>query len=155
MCGRYTSNTEDEVIEIRKILAGLTMRLVGDSLNDDDIENIKKSGLLGKVIFPSQTAPVISRGGSFEITKWGFDRWDDSGLVINARSETADKSSFFMPYAKKAVVLFRQTAILSGRSTQGFLRRSIKSVPAPEKFSLWQALLSLRLKMSIRIRTGS
>jgi putative SOS response-associated peptidase YedK len=120
MCGRYTANTEDEVIEIRRILAGLTMRLAGDRLSDDDIENIKKSGLLGKVVFPSQTAPVISDKGSFKLSKWGFDKWDDSGIIINARSETADKSRFFMPYAKKNRCLIPAKNYFEWKKNPGF-----------------------------------
>ena len=121
MCGRYTANTEDEVIEIRRILAGLTMRLAGDRLSDDDdLENIKQSGVLGKVVFPSQTAPVISDKGRFTLSKWGFDKWDDSGIIINARSETADKSRFFMPYANKNRCLIPAKSYFEWKKNPGF-----------------------------------
>lgn len=126
MCGRYTANTEDEVIEIRKILAGLTMRLAGDSLNEEEIEEIKNSGLFGKVIFPSQTAPVITNKGRFKLSKWGFDKWDNSGIVINARSETAEKSRFFLPYAKKSRCLIPANSYFEWKKRPGLSSEKYK-----------------------------
>lgn len=126
MCGRYTANTEDEVIEIRKILAGLTLRLAY-SADDSDIEAIKQSGLLGKEIFPSQTAPVILKNGRFALSKWGFEKWDDSGIVINARSETADNSRFFLPYAKNSRCLIPANSYFEWKKHPGL---------SPEKYRI-------------------
>lgn len=101
MCGRYTANTEDEVIEIRNILAGLTMRLAGDML-DDDVYNHSDTPYYGKLILPSDNAPVITNDNKLILSHFGFNKWDDSGLIINARSETAGTSRFFAPYIKKS-----------------------------------------------------
>ncbi len=106
MCGRYTANTEDEVIEIRGILAGLSMRLSNHGIrreSDLAAEHDRIfTDIYGKEIFPSGTAPVITNSGDIILSKWGFDKWDGKGLVINARSETAGSSRFFSPYAQKS-----------------------------------------------------
>lgn len=96
MCGRYTSNTEDEIDEINRILTGLSMHITEDML----VNQLNNMNMFGREIYPSDTAPVITLGGRFVLSKWGFDKWDGSGIIINARSETAGKSRFFSPYAK-------------------------------------------------------
>ncbi|HOJ47558.1 MAG TPA: SOS response-associated peptidase family protein [Bacillota bacterium] len=125
MCGRYTANTEDEVIEIRKILAGLTLRLA--SADDGDIEAVRQSGILGKEVFPSQNAPVISKQGRFLLSKWGFEKWDDKGIIINARCETADKSRFFLPYAKNSRCLIPANSYFEWKKRPGI---------SPEKYRI-------------------
>jgi len=65
MCGRYAVLTENEISEV----------------------------------FPTNNAPVITdfKQGkmSFENLRWGFKRWDGSGVIINARSETIKTKSMF------------------------------------------------------------
>ena len=90
MCGRYTVLTEDEIIEIREILKNLSMRIVRDDFENYDEE-------LGE-LFPTNHAPVITKkdsGIAFESAKWGFKKWNSSGVIINARSETMKKKSTF------------------------------------------------------------
>ncbi|PKM63053.1 MAG: SOS response-associated peptidase [Firmicutes bacterium HGW-Firmicutes-21] len=110
MCGRYTANTEDEVIEIRRILAGLSMRLIGDSLTGD---------IHGKEVFPSDTAPVINKDGVLTLSKWGFEKWDGNGLIINARSETASTGRFFSPYVKKGRCIVPASSYFEWRKSIG------------------------------------
>lgn len=90
MCGRYTVLTGDEIIEIREILKNLSLRLVRD-----DFENYHEEP--GEV-YPARHAPVITKnanGIAFESVKWGFKKWNDSGVIINARSETIKQKSTF------------------------------------------------------------
>lgn len=90
MCGRYTVLTEDEIIEIREILKNLSMRIVRD-----DFENYDENP--GE-LFPTNHAPVITKkdnGFAFESAKWGFKKWNSSGVIINARSETIKNKSTF------------------------------------------------------------
>ena len=101
MCGRYTANTEDEVIEIRGILNALSMRLSSD-ISDGMLAAY--AGLYGKEIYPSENAPVVTCDGILRY-KFGFEKWDGSGLIINARSETISSSRFFKPFLKNRCII--------------------------------------------------
>ena len=90
MCGRYTVLTEDEIIEIREILKKLSLRIVRDDFEEYD----EAPG----EVFPTNHAPVITKnndGIAFESVKWGFKKWNSSGVIINARSETMRNKSTF------------------------------------------------------------
>lgn len=102
MCGRYTANTEDEVIEIRGILAALSMRL---SSKHADYALAAQADFYGKEIRPSDKTPIITKNENFSLAKFGFDKWDDSGLIINARSETVSTSRFFSPFINKRCII--------------------------------------------------
>lgn len=89
MCGRYTTNTEDELIEIR------------DILNDIAIKITNEEGIyLNKEVTPGSLAPVITKEKELKILKWGFIKWDNKGLIFNARSESIMSSKYFSPYIK-------------------------------------------------------
>ena len=45
-------------------------------------------------IFPSDVVPIITKEGPMP-AEWGFKRFDGKGLVINARSESADEKQMF------------------------------------------------------------
>lgn len=90
MCGRYTVLTEDEIIETREILKKLSLRIVRDEFEEYD-------EVPGEV-FPTKDAPIITEnngGIAFESGKWGFKKWNSSGVIINARSETIRNKSTF------------------------------------------------------------
>jgi putative SOS response-associated peptidase YedK len=90
MCGRYSVLTEKEIIEIRSILQDISMRIVRDEFEDYEEK-------IGEVR-PTDSAPVITMDGdglSFENIKWGFKKWQGSGVIINARSESLDEKPMF------------------------------------------------------------
>lgn len=89
MCGRYLISTEDETIEMREIINSVYERYK----DSPEIASFKTGE-----IFPTNTAPVLVQGkSSFDavLMKWGYPKWDKKGVVINARSETVEKSRFF------------------------------------------------------------
>ncbi|OJU13688.1 MAG: hypothetical protein BGN88_06585 [Clostridiales bacterium 43-6] len=95
MCGRYTVLTEDEIIEIRKILKDLSLRIVKDEFSEYHQDTGE--------ICPTDHAPVMiqrEEGISFESVKWGFKRWNGSGVIINARCETIIVKSLFSKLIK-------------------------------------------------------
>ena len=89
MCGRYQIAMEEDIIEIREILDEINERYK----NKPDISAMKTGE-----IFPTETAPVLVSGNGkpqAELMKWGLSRWDNKGVIINARTETAlEKKSF-------------------------------------------------------------
>jgi len=83
MCGRYSVLTEDEIIEVRSIIKELSLCIVRDEFEEYD----KMPG----EVRPADRAPIITKnddGISFESGKWGFKKWNGSGVIINARCET-------------------------------------------------------------------
>ncbi len=77
MCGRYYIETEDRI-----------MRSVIE-------EAEKKSKVKTGEIFPSDIAPVLTSRGEIVPMRWGFERFDKKGIIINARSETSETKSMF------------------------------------------------------------
>lgn len=86
MCGRYVSNDEEEMLQIIR-----TNKLFYDELLLDNIQ-------YNKEVFPSQNAPIITQERKLITSKWGFEKWDGKGIIINARSETLATSRFFSPH---------------------------------------------------------
>lgn len=78
MCGRYTVFTEEEVVEIRSIIAEVSQRFGEGAIATGEI-------------FPTNKAPVLTLDGN-RLTpypvSWGFPRWDGKGVDINARNDT-------------------------------------------------------------------
>ena len=77
MCGRFYIETEDRIM--RSIIE----------------EAEKKSKVKTGEIFPSDKVPVLTSCGEILPMRWGFNRFDGKGIVINARSETAETKSMF------------------------------------------------------------
>lgn len=82
MCARYTLFTEDEIIEIREIIAEVEKKIYGD-------QKLSKNE-----IYPSNIAPVVTSNGA-EPMKWGFPNPNGKGILINARSETVFEKPLF------------------------------------------------------------
>ena len=92
MCGRYTVLTEDEIIEVRSIIKEISLKLARDELDgNEEIRGLPE-------IAPTNRSPVVTSNGSelsFEHARFGFERWDGKGVIINARSETVKEKSMF------------------------------------------------------------
>lgn len=78
MCARYTVFTEEEVIEIRSIIAEVSRKFGSGAVNTGEIR-------------PTNTAPVLTFDGD-RLTpcpvSWGFPKWNGKGVDINARTDT-------------------------------------------------------------------
>ena len=95
MCGRYIPNSDFEMKEIINSL----IQIKGE-LPQDEKDNFITDG---RDIYPTNITPVIYfSDGMIHIhkTKWGFEKWDGKGVIINAKSETAETGRFFSPYVK-------------------------------------------------------
>lgn len=85
MCGRYSLFTEEENQEIMRIVK---------SIDNKYPQNNMKQG----EIFPTNTAPILCREQNQikpELSVWGFPRFGAKGVIINARSESADSRPMF------------------------------------------------------------
>lgn len=85
MCGRYSLFSQEENLEIMRIVR---------TLDNKYPQNNMKHG----EIFPTNTAPILCLEENRitpELSTWGFPRFGAKGVIINARSETADSRPMF------------------------------------------------------------
>lgn len=85
MCARYTVFTEDEITEIRSIIAEVSRKFGDGAVATGEIR-------------PTNSAPILTLVGG-RLTpvpvSWGFPKWDGKGVLINARSESALEKPMF------------------------------------------------------------
>ena len=91
MCGRYISNSEEEIMEIREILKQISMRFVNAEVALTEI-------------FPTNQVMLINKSES-ALAKWGIEKWDNKGVIINAKSETYEQSRFFGSFADNRCII--------------------------------------------------
>lgn len=85
MCGRYSLFTEDENQEIMRIVRSLDNQYPGNNMKRGEI-------------YPTNAAPILCQEGNEikpELSTWGFPRFGAKGVIINARSETADSRPMY------------------------------------------------------------
>ena len=98
MCGRYSVLTEDEVIKVREIIRNISLRFSRDELGK--YERI----LQQQEVFPTHRAAVVTCNGNemaFELGQFGFEKWDGTGVIINARAETVKEKPMFKHHVGK------------------------------------------------------
>lgn len=95
MCGRYLFKQNDDE-ELNNWIQQL------------NLEN--PSDLSLREIFPSQKTIVLTAPDSPAIMRWGLRKWDDKGLIINARSESVNDSPFFKDHLAKRRCLIKADA---------------------------------------------
>ena len=79
MCGRYTLFDEQDNTGI-------------DSIIREVMQNYPDAKIRTGEVFPTNTAPVVvAQGGEMKPVPsvWGFPKYNSSGVIINARAETA------------------------------------------------------------------
>jgi len=101
MCGRFYVEKDDPTEELIKIIQEIDRKL-----KDDPDGLIVKQG----EIFPTDIVPVIANSKTNNAQpfamKWGFSKFDGSGVIINARSETAiEKPMFRQPMMERRCLI--------------------------------------------------
>ena len=91
MCGRYTILTDEDNLEIRKIINEVNERFK----DTEEITKVKTGE-----IFPTNTVPIITADSDnkkvVNLFKWGFPNFkQSSGVLINARSESVEEKPTF------------------------------------------------------------
>lgn len=122
MCGRFYIEKDDPTEELVKIIAEIERKLK----DDPDGLHIKQGE-----IFPTDIVPAIANSKMHTVEpfamKWGFSKFGGSGVIINARSETAmEKSMFRQPMMERRCL-----------------------IPASNYFE-WQTISSKKVKHAIR-----
>lgn len=84
MCGRYYIAIEEK--ELQDIMREVQQKV--------DAYAAKMAEVKTGEIFPTNIVPVITPNGA-ALMKWGFKKFDGSGQIINARSETLLEKPMF------------------------------------------------------------
>lgn len=96
MCGRYIVMSDKEIEEIQNIAREIDRKYGEGSMPSGEI-------------FPTNTAPVFVKsesGYGAELMTWGFPKYKGSGVIINARAETArEKRTFSDALAARRCVI--------------------------------------------------
>lgn len=131
MCARYLIDDE--------AYAGLLEMIMPTPEDMSSAAGAHLSAPAGEVeIFPSNTAPVIARGGA-EAMKWGFPHWKNQSVIINARSETAlEKSMFKKPLMERRCVV-PSCGFFEWRRTSGGKKKDKFLLRRPDEHMLYMA----------------
>ena len=108
MCGRYYIEQEEDLAEMRQILEEVNRRF-----RETDAVKALRTG----EIAPSHVVPALrlhQKDGNSQIAaglfRWGYPKYRSSGLVINARSETAAEKPMFRQAMQKGRILIPANA---------------------------------------------
>ena len=148
MCVRYLS--PDKMEEVQQII---------DTLGTVSIR-IPESELVARKnpeVGPGVTAPIIVIGRGFDGKdaadrptgimipgKWGFVKWDNKGLVFNARCESLTTSSFFSPHILRGRCLVPATAYFEWEHGPGGTRGRKYKIRSAQGGMLFMAGLGRR-----------
>jgi len=140
VCGRYTSITEDEIIQVRSILRDISFKLVRDdflhsnaSSNAHGIQSIHNTSANTPTppeIAPTNRAPVITSNGNeiaFESARFGFTKWDGNGVIINARAETVHEKAMFRKHITIGRCVVPASSYFEWKQPDGFDRSNVPS----------------------------
>ena len=108
MCGRYTLFTDEDSAEINRII---------EQVNRKYPENNFKTG----EIFPTNSAPVLVQEKSSlspTLMNWGFPHFKGSGVIINARAETAEEKRMFRESLKQRRCVIPSTGFYEWKQDQ-------------------------------------
>ena len=94
MCGRYLIEDEAyaDILQILNDLKAAKDRIYTDNLPAESL--MPGEGFIKGEVFPTNIAPVIE-DCEIVAVKWGFPHWKNTGVIINARSETALEKKMF------------------------------------------------------------
>lgn len=108
MCGRYTLFTDEDSAEINRII---------EQVNRKYPENNFKTG----EIFPTNSAPVLVQEKSSlspTLMNWGFPHFKGSGVIINARAETAEENGYIASALVLTAAVIRFYSLNTSRKTR-------------------------------------
>ena len=97
MCGRYAIYAEEDIIQMREIINEVNKRYSEKPENNQNMTVVKTGE-----IYPTDNAPVIISNNNIDNQdnivvpmKWGFPKWDNKGVIFNARGESIREKPMF------------------------------------------------------------
>jgi len=141
MCGRYYIDDGETIADMRKIIEEINAKYQNASEGSvqGSIEEYAEGYVLGSVegsaaksksgsamktgeIFPTDSAPVlILRQQAIEpvLMTWGYPKFQSSGVLINARAETAAEKPMFRSSIPKRRCIIPSTGFFEWEHNQG------------------------------------
>ena len=108
MCGRYFIDDDETIAEMRRIFRDIDAKYntvpnsdvnaVPHPVATDDIKETELTRPKSGEIYPTDTVPILlteDKQVQPVLMSWGFPKWQGSGVVINARAETAEEKAMF------------------------------------------------------------
>ena len=145
MCGRYLEIDDDDLYEILTEV-GIDYAGLGNSalcVNEQlSIESIAVESDIqlptvfnGREIVPANTELIVIQGSAV-MGKWGFPKWKGSGVIFNARSETAlEKAMFKKPLLTQRCVI-PSKGFFEWGTVNGELSKASRSTKKKDKYLL-------------------
>ena len=133
MCGRYLISTEEEILEMREIMREINRRYA-------DKPELAK--MTSGEIFPTNMVPVIALEENKpqpQLFSWGFPRWQGSGVIINARSETAAEKGMFRQSLQERRCIIPAAGFYEWRHEEGRKKKDKYFFFLPDKPMLYMA----------------
>jgi len=126
MCGRYYIEDDETIQEMRRIF---------DEINKKYNNTPQGEAMKTGEIFPTDIAPVLvaeQQSSQAVLMTWGFPRWQGSGVIINARAETAAEKPMFRSSISQRRCIIPSTGFfewdhLDGKPKSKFLLHSKES----------------------------
>jgi putative SOS response-associated peptidase YedK len=116
MCGRYLFKQNDD-------------EELNDWIQKLNLGNPAELSL--KEVFPSQKTIVLIAPNTPAVMRWGLKKWDDKGLIINARSESVKESPFFKEHLSLRRCLIKADAFFEWNKDK---QKNIVSGPQQKPF---------------------
>jgi len=113
MCGRYYIDDGETIAEMRKII---------EEVNKRHHDTPQGSSLKTGEIRPTDTVPVLveqQQSASPILMRWGYPKWQGSGVVINARAETASERPMFRTSIRRMRCIIPATGFFEWDHTEG------------------------------------
>lgn len=123
MCGRYLVQSDSDIEEINDIINTVQKKI--DNMHQISLDEI----------YPTNIAPVYVENNSGKEAvpmKWGFPRWDNKGVIINARSETAEEKKTFSSALKNSRCVIPATGFYEWNTENGKkIKYLFKNIDSP------------------------
>lgn len=116
MCGRYLFKQNDDE-ELNDWIQKLNLESTAD--------------LSLREVFPSQKTIVLIDSDTPAVMRWGLKKWDDKGLIINARSESVTESPFFKDHLNAHRCLIKADAFFEWNKDK---QKNIVQAPLQQPF---------------------
>lgn len=113
MCGRYYIDDGETIAEMRKII---------EEVNKRHHDTPQGSSMKTGEIFPTDIAPVLvvqEQSIAPALMRWGYPKWQGSGVVINARAETAAERPMFRTSIRRMRCIIPATGFFEWDHTDG------------------------------------
>jgi len=129
MCGRYVIFTDREIEEVKEIIRDISNKYGEGSMATGEI-------------YPTNRAPVyVAKKGRYgaELMSWGLPSFKGSGVIINARAETAMEKPIFKSALETRRCIIPSTGFFEWGEVKGEKKKIKYLFNLPDSHMLYMA----------------